>query len=163
MVPEIKKILYATDLSENAKHAFGYAFDLAKRYNAMVTILYVMEALNHLTESQVKELLGKNEWEKIKSEKLEYLTEKINNRIENFCQEMDSKINSCQLLVENILIKEGNPTEEILETSKNIKADMIVMGSYGHNILQGALLGGTARKVVQTSEKPVLVIRLPKT
>ncbi|MCP3876667.1 MAG: universal stress protein, partial [Desulfobacteraceae bacterium] len=58
---------------------------------------------------------------------------------------------------------EGNPTEEILVTSKNIKADMIVMGSYGHNILQGALLGGTARKVVQTSEKPVLVIRLPKT
>ncbi len=163
MVPEIKKILYATDLSENAKHAFGYAFDLAKRYNAMVTILYVMEALNHLTESQVKELLGKNEWEKVKSEKLEYLTEKINNRIESFCQEMDSKIASCKLLVENILIKEGNPTEEILVTSKNISADMIVMGSYGHNILQGALLGGTARKVVQTSEKPVLVIRLPKT
>ncbi len=163
MVPEIKTILYATDLSENAKHAFGYAFDLAKRYSAKVTILYVMETLNHLAESQVRELLGKNEWEKVKSEKLDYLTKKINKRIESFCQEMNSKIDSCQLLVENILIKEGNPTEEILETSKNVNADMIVMGSYGHNILQGALLGGTARKIVQTSEKPVLVIRLPKT
>jgi len=46
--------------------------------------------------------------------------------------------------------------------AKLIHADMIVMGSYGHNLLQGALLGGTARKVVKNSEIPVLVVRLPK-
>ena len=34
---EIKKILFATDLSENAKHAFSYAADLAQRYDAMIT------------------------------------------------------------------------------------------------------------------------------
>jgi nucleotide-binding universal stress UspA family protein len=163
MVPEIKKILYTTDLSPNARHAFGYAADLAKRYNAMVTILYVIERLNHIAESQVRDLLGKDQWEKVQSEKREELTEKINTRIETFCKEMDSKIDSCQLLIENILIKDGNPSEEILKTSKEIKADMIVMGSYGHNILQGALLGGTARKVVKNSQTPVLVVRLPKT
>jgi nucleotide-binding universal stress UspA family protein len=30
MVPEIKRILCATDLSENARYAFGYAVSLAK-------------------------------------------------------------------------------------------------------------------------------------
>lgn len=163
MVPEIKKILYATDLSENAKHAFGYAADLAERYNAMVTILYVMEEMNHLVENQLKDMMGRDEWKRLKSEKLEYLTKKIELRIENFCEEMDSHISSCRLLIEDIVIIDGNPTEVILKTSKNIKADMVVMGSYGHNILQGALLGGTARKVVQSSETPVLVVRLPKT
>ncbi len=162
MVPEIKKILYAADLSENARNAFGYALDLAQKYNAMVTILYVMENMNHIAENQVRDLFGKDEWNKIKSEKFEHITKKIDARIENFCQEMNSYFASCRLLVEDILIKEGSPTLEILETSKDIKADMIVMGSYGHNILQGALLGGTARKVVKNSEIPVLVVRLPK-
>jgi len=30
MIPEIKKILYATDLSKNSSYAFLYAADMAK-------------------------------------------------------------------------------------------------------------------------------------
>ena len=32
MLPDIKKILYATDLSESARYAFGYAASLADCY-----------------------------------------------------------------------------------------------------------------------------------
>ena len=162
MIPEIKKILYATDLSESARYAFKYAADLAQRYDAMVTFLYVMEDMNHAVEFQIRGMLGGKEWDKVKSEKLDHLTEKIKARIEDFCQEMDSKIDSCRLLVEEILITSGEPTEEILRVSKKIDADMIVMGSYGYNILLGALIGGSASKVIKHSEIPVLVVRLPK-
>ncbi|MDA3916599.1 MAG: universal stress protein [Deltaproteobacteria bacterium] len=75
---------------------------------------------------------------------------------------MDSQIDSCRLLIEDIRITKGNPTEVILNTTKDIHSDMIVMGSYGHNILQDALTGGTARRVVKKSETPVFVVRLPK-
>ena len=162
MIPNIKKILYPTDLSENAKHAFSYAADLAQRYDAMITILYVMEDMNYATEFQVRGMLGGKEWDRVKSEKSDQLTQKIKSKIENFCQEMDSQIDSCRLLVEDIQITSGNPTEEILDTAKNIDADIIVMGSYGYNILMGALIGGTTRKVVKNSEVPVLVVKLPK-
>ena len=162
MIPNIKKILYPTDLSENAKHAFSYAADLAQRYDAMVTILYVMEDMNYAVEFQVRGMLGGKEWDKVKSEKRNQLTQKIKAKIEDFCQEMDSKIDSCRLLVEDIQITSGNPTEEILDAAKNINADMIVMGSYGYNILVGAIIGGTARKVVKNSEIPVLVVKFPK-
>jgi len=162
MVPEIKKILYATDLSESARHAFGYAADLAQRYGAMMTILYVMENMSHLVENEVKETIGQKEWDKLKFERLNYVTEKTKARLEDFCREMNSEIDSCRLLVEDILVIRGNPPEEIINVSKEINADMIVMGSYGHNILQDAFIGGTARKVVKQSEKPVLVVRLPK-
>ncbi|MBU2630177.1 MAG: universal stress protein, partial [Proteobacteria bacterium] len=157
-----KKILYATDLSESARHAFYYAADLAQRYDAMVTFLYVMEEMNHTVEFQIRGMLGRKEWERVKSEKLDFLTNKIKSKIEEFCQEMDSQIDSCRLLVEDILIKSGNPTEEIINTSKEINADMVVMGSYGYNILMDALIGGTARKVVKNSKIPVLVVRLPQ-
>lgn len=36
MVPKIKKILYATDMSEHARYAFSYAADLAQRYAASI-------------------------------------------------------------------------------------------------------------------------------
>ena len=157
-IPKIKKILYATDLSESAGHAFGYAADLAQRYDAMMTVLYVMENMSYIVEAQVKETLGQKEWDKLKSERLDYVTQRIKSRIEDFCQEVDSH----RRLVEDIRVTRGNPPEEILNASKDINADLIVMGSYGHNILGNVLIGGTARKVVRHSETPVLVVRLPK-
>ena len=162
MVPKIKKILYATDLSDTAKYAFGYAADMAKHYDAMITIVYVMESMNTMIENQVKDMVGKEKWEALKSEKMNYLKQKIKSKIEDFCTEMESKIDSCRLLVEEIRIPKGNPAEEILNASKEINADMIVMGNYGHNILQEALIGGSARTVVKNSEVPVLLIRVPK-
>jgi len=158
MVPTIKKILYATDLSDSARHAFGYAADLAQRYDAMMTVLYVMENISYYVEAQVKETIGQKEWDRIKSERLDYVTQRIKLKIEDFCKEVGSP----HRLVEDIRVTKGNPPEEILKASKNINADMIVMGSYGHNILEDVLIGSTARKVVKHSGIPVLVVRLPK-
>ncbi len=39
---QIKKILYATDLSETAVHAFSYALSLAVVYDAGITMLHVV-------------------------------------------------------------------------------------------------------------------------
>ena len=136
MIPKIKKILYATDLSENARYAFGYAADLAQHYDTMITILYVMENINHVMEIQIKDMMGQEKWDRLQSEKLDDITQKIKARLEDFCRKMDSQIDSCRLLIEDIRITKGNPTEVILNTAKDIHADMIVMGSYGHNILQ---------------------------
>ena len=43
MTPDIKRILYATDLSGNSAYAFGYAMNLAKKYDAEITILHVID------------------------------------------------------------------------------------------------------------------------
>ena len=45
---EIKKILYATDLSENARYAFAYAVSLADLYNATITIFHVLPEVPNL-------------------------------------------------------------------------------------------------------------------
>ena len=47
----IKKILYATDLSENARYAFAYANSLASQYKAGLTILHVLN-----TEAPIQNL-----------------------------------------------------------------------------------------------------------
>lgn len=88
MVPKIKKILYATDLSENARHAFGYAADLSQRYDAPLTILYVMENIKRNVEIQLEGMLRQEEWDRIKSENHDYLIQQIKSKIEDFCREM---------------------------------------------------------------------------
>lgn len=45
MIPNIEKILYATDLSDNSAYVFRYATDFAKKYHADITILHVLEQL----------------------------------------------------------------------------------------------------------------------
>lgn len=159
---KIEKILYATDLSESARHAFGYAADLADKYQAGITILYVIENLSHTAEVQVSEMMGPKRWEELKQQKQKYLIETLRARVENFCTEMSSVHDSCRLMGEDIRIKQGNPHEVILETSRQMEADLIVMGTHGYNMITDALIGGTARKVVRKSKIPVLVVRLPE-
>ena len=47
MIPEIKKILYATDLTKNSTYAFFYAVDMARRYNASIVILHSIEHVRY--------------------------------------------------------------------------------------------------------------------
>jgi hypothetical protein len=53
MIPDIKKILYTTDLSETSNFAFSYAAGLANRYDASIVILHVLKDLSHSSEELV--------------------------------------------------------------------------------------------------------------
>ncbi len=46
MIPQIKKILYTTDLSDNSIEVFKYAMHSARKYDAGIIILYVLESLS---------------------------------------------------------------------------------------------------------------------
>jgi nucleotide-binding universal stress UspA family protein len=52
MIPQIKKILYATDLSKNSAYAFLYATDLARSHDARIIILHAIEPLPAYVELQ---------------------------------------------------------------------------------------------------------------
>jgi hypothetical protein len=44
MIPKIKNILYATDLSKNSAYAFRYAINSAEHHGANIHILHVWES-----------------------------------------------------------------------------------------------------------------------
>ena len=46
MIPNINKILYATDLSDNSAYAFRYAINSALKHDAGVIILHVFEIMS---------------------------------------------------------------------------------------------------------------------
>ena len=45
MVPDIKKLLFTTNLTKQSRHAFDYAVSIANRYGASITVLYEIDDL----------------------------------------------------------------------------------------------------------------------
>jgi nucleotide-binding universal stress UspA family protein len=163
MIPEIKKILYATDLSKNSTYAFHYAADLARKHDAKIVILHCIDAISPsqyahdgMTDDLFKLLQRNKEREK------EQDTVGIKELLQQFCKNMESQIGPpCVDLVSEIIVKEGHPTEEILNTADTMGCDMIVLGTHGKGWLKHAFLGSVASSVLERTRKPVFVIPLP--
>ena len=166
---KIKKILYATDLSETAVHAFSYAVSLANMYGASITILHVLAEFPG--EDFILNMIDTDTWKKIKmrhySEARDELIGKKIDRtamkevLQAFSDEINADAEDQDFVTEEILVKSGVPAEIIVETAKEQHSDLIVMGTHGQGVIADVLIGSTAKWVVKQSPIPVLVIRLP--
>lgn len=162
MLPQIKSIIYATDLSENARYAYRYAASLAQKYEARITILHVIENLTAEAYLQIHGYVGEQRWKELEADKQADFVSRIQGRLSNFCDEISGDMDACTFQVEKILVKEGIAAEEILHQAELNDADAIVMGTRGYGMFRDALMGGTARRVVRRSAIPVMVVRLPE-
>jgi nucleotide-binding universal stress UspA family protein len=59
------------------------------------------------------------------------------------------------------IVRQGIPADIIVQEAKDLHADLIVIGSLGHNSLYNILIGSVASDVIKHSSVPLLVI--PKT
>ena len=166
---QIKKILYATDLSESAVHAFSYAVSLANMYGAGITILHVLAEIPG--EEFITNMIDSGTWNEIKarhySEARDQLIGKkrdhiaIKEVLQAFSEEVNVDAKDQTFVTDEILIKNGTPAEVIVETSQELKCDLIVMGTHGQSSFADVFVGSTAKRVIKNSPIPVLVIRLP--
>ena len=161
MIPEIKKILYATDLSKNSNYAFFYAVDMAKRHNARIVILHSVEPIRHFYDEggsyRVEELLRKAKGQERKVD-----IEEIKKSLEQFCKKTENQVGlPCVELVSKILVPLGHPVEEILKAADEEGCDAIVLGTHGKGFLRQTFLGSVAGSVLERTRKPVFIIPLP--
>jgi len=166
---QIKKILYATDLSESAVHAFAHAVSLANLYGAGITILHVLA--EYPGEEFVTNMISTDTWEEIKSRHYAKARDQLIGKrrgnaalkeaLEVFSEETKAGGLDQAFVTDEILIESGSPAEVIVETARKRNCDLIVMGTHGQSALAEVLIGSTARWVVKNSPIPVLVIRLP--
>ena len=165
---QIKKILYATDLSESAVHAFAYAVSLANTYGAGITILHVLAEFPG--EDFISNMVDTATWNEIKnrhySEARDQLIGKkrdhvaIKEVLQAFSEGVKTDGEDQAFVTDEILIKNGDPAEIIVETAQEQTCDLIVMGTHGRGGLADVLIGSTAKRVVIQSAIPVLVVRI---
>ena len=169
---KIKRILYATDLSENARLAFAYAVSLADIYGAGLTLLHVLPEIPQLLDNSVVGYVSADRWEEIKAQHLQEARETLIGKsrgrravkevLHQFCKDTGADQKCADFVPDDIVVVRGNPVEQILNAAENQKCDLIVMGSHGYGALEDAMLGGTARRVLRRASMPVLLVRLPE-
>lgn len=152
MIPKIKKILYATDLSKNSAYAFYYALGMAEKNAATIVLLHVVEPLPTFG-------IGFKDFrEMVEHERKKELSQEIEKRQKAINRFVTSDIRK---LVSNIIIRMGYPMEEILKVANEERCDVIILGSHGKGVLTQTLLGSVSNAVLQRTRKPVFIIPLP--
>jgi nucleotide-binding universal stress UspA family protein len=169
---EVKKILYATDLSENARYAFAYAVSLADLYHAGITMIHVLPDVPGIIDKNVIGYISADQWEKIKSQNVDEAREAligkrrdhlaIRDALHQFSEDVKDGHETKGFVTDDIVVVRGNPVEQILAQAEEASCDLIVMGTHGQGTLTDSMMGSTARQVIRRSTKPVLVVRLPK-
>jgi nucleotide-binding universal stress UspA family protein len=160
MLPEIKQILYASDLGENSVPALRMAARLALDHGASITFLHVIEVLSPSTEALIETHFEPEVLAEMRRTGIEDLRSKMVARVERFWAEELPQGNNQALSKPLVLIEKGNVEEKILGTARQMDVDLIVMGTRTHTALAKMLLGSSAQRVMQHSDRPVLVVPL---
>jgi nucleotide-binding universal stress UspA family protein len=162
MIPQIKKILYATDLTKNSLYAFHFAVDMAQKHDASMIMLHCVEPISPYVYAagvapDVLKVLPEGKEQEKKVDVAE-----IKKVLQQFRENVESQIGPLRVdLVSEIIVNEGFPVEEILNIADTQGCDVIVLGTHGKGWLKQTFLGSVARSVLERTRKPVFVIPLP--
>lgn len=139
-----KHILVPTDFSPSSAEAIELAIEMATRFDAELTLLHVWE----LPVYPYMELI--------------LSAAEVASSIEKAAAEsLASKLKQVQARLPRAQsrLTMGVPWRQIVDTVKESRADLLVMGTHGRRGLEHALMGSVAEKLVRLSPVPVLTVR----
>lgn len=140
----MKKIIVPVDFSEQSKFAMKAAASLAKKHNAEILALHMLE----LNQAII------NSTEGYYPEQTVFFIKLAEKRFKEFLG--DSYLEGLKVTP---IIKHYKVFSELNEVAKENGADLIIMGSHGTDGLKEIFVGSNAERVVRTAEIPVIVIK----
>ncbi|KPJ75629.1 MAG: hypothetical protein AMJ54_14455 [Deltaproteobacteria bacterium SG8_13] len=162
MIPQIKKILYATDLSPNSGFVFRYAINSALKHDAELIIFHVVEELAPSAKALIESHLDKDKLKEITDGKFTHAKKRIQQRIKSLLEKESINDPKVERLISSIEVEEGYPADSILRRADRLNCDAIIMGTHGKGFLRHAYFGSTAKKVLRRVRIPVFIVPLPE-
>jgi nucleotide-binding universal stress UspA family protein len=141
-----KRILCPMDFSPSALQAFGFAVDLARQADGVLTVLH---ALEWLVEEEPRQYAHFNV-----PEYRSYLIQDAHERVRTLVAEEAKGLSAIE---ERVAV--GRAYREILKLAAEFGTDLIVMGAQGRGGLGLTLFGSTTQQVVRAAPCPVLTVR----
>jgi nucleotide-binding universal stress UspA family protein len=155
--PNVKTILYATDLGDNTRPVFRHTLALAKLYDAKIIMLHVIEPIGETAKAVISAYISQELSEELLKDTMQSLVVKMKDRLRRFFEEECDDEKVCAN-VKEVVVVAGKPSEEILRIAEEDKADMIVLGKSSRTVRGLRVMGSTARRVSRIAAVPVLVV-----
>ena len=118
MILQIKKILYATDLSDNSVYVLRYAINSAKKHNAKIIILHVLDTMPAIAKTDIVE----KKQHEIFKEKIAYSLDRIQKRLKIFCEREFEDDPECAERVEHVMTSKAHRDVRVLHRERGKRA-----------------------------------------
>lgn len=126
--PRLERILCPVNFTPTAQLALAHAADIAAKFNAHLTALYIDEKSN-LSEQEAKEKI---------------------------CQWLPAEVmNRCSV---EPMVRSGNAAEQIVAVAVEGNYDLLVFGAEKRSLLKAVLFGTTTEALLVSSPIPMLVV-----
>tara|TARA_B100001939_G_scaffold347926_1_gene371373 strand:+ start:1267 stop:2151 length:885 start_codon:yes stop_codon:yes gene_type:complete len=137
------KILIPIDFSNQSMYALTQACNIAQIKNSKVYILSVIEEQNKISSLFL-------------DDQTDILQNKVKSKLNQISEEMHSKYH----IDVEVMVSKGNVYNQIINVSKMISTDLIVMGTTG-SPKEGfkKFIGSNAERVVRLAQCPVITIK----
>ena len=136
-----KSIVWANDGSEAAQRALPLVKELAQVGGSAITLVHVVE--------RVEGSGGVGPTRRVDEPQLQAALERLTAELEQDGFTASLYINADV---------GARPAHEIIATARQRDADLIVVGSHGHSMVGGLLLGSVAYRLLHAAPCPVLVV-----
>jgi nucleotide-binding universal stress UspA family protein len=140
---DIKKILVPTDFSEHSNRVLQSAIMIARKFEAAIEVVFVVESLDAYAGFAVPHLplenLEKDLLERAKRKMAEFIEEHVAHDVPHASAVLN-----------------GNVPGEIVRHAKATDCDMIMIGTQTCKGTEKALFGSVTERVIKTAHCPVL-------
>lgn len=140
----LKRILVATDGSENSRRALLTAIECARCFHAEITLFFVFTQPIY--------------YGKFMSSKFADFTDVQIEEVSNKVFDATLKGVDTKGISVSKKVGKGQPAARIVEEAEK-GIDFIVMGSSGHGTISGMVTGSTTQKVLALSACPIMVVK----
>jgi nucleotide-binding universal stress UspA family protein len=142
---ELKRILFPIDFTENSFKILPYLFSIARKYDAMIYLLHVVEDFSHWGGFYIPHIPF-----------VQFHEEALKNAERTLDTVCTERLEGYPNLLKKIVF--GDPATEILKTIETEGIDLVIMGTHGRKGLDLVFFGSVAENVVKKSPAPVLTI-----
>lgn len=148
MLMEIRQILSPVDFSDLSGHALRYASMLTRCGNARLVAAYAetFSPPPYFTGRQVGEL----------ERQFRDAFRGAESALRRF---VDAELDAEAASATEVRVVEALPVDGIRRLTRELKADLVVMGTHGRSGVNRLMLGSVAERVLRESEVPVLTVR----
>ncbi len=131
---ELKTILFPTDFSDGSLASLGYAFSLAEKYGANLTMMHV-----------VTQRAARRSQDKAADSAMQKLGRLV----------PPGRLGADKV---NLVVRIGKPYLHLIQTAKDLRADLTVMAVRGDHSGDMTVFGSTTHRMIQLGPCPVLVV-----